>query len=88
MRTSGAHVRKTCARPRKCAGRAPSAPLISNTVMLYYVVILGFFFFNINASSSFDFRSAIYRFQLLEILRLDNAISKILISNNVIIIRL
>ena len=31
MRTPGAHVRKTCARPRKCARRAPSAPLISNT---------------------------------------------------------
>ena len=31
MRTSGAHVRKTCARSRKCARRAPSAPLISNT---------------------------------------------------------
>ena len=35
VRTSGAHVRKTCARPRKCARRAPSAPLISNTVWLY-----------------------------------------------------
>ena len=31
VRTSSAHVRKTYAQPRKCARRAPSAPLISNT---------------------------------------------------------
>ena len=34
--TSGAHCRKLCARRRKCAPRAPVAPLISNTAIVLY----------------------------------------------------
>ena len=44
---SGAHVPKTCARPRKCVRRALSAPLISNTDIDIdiYRYIYRFFFF-------------------------------------------
>ena len=35
VHTPGAHLRKSCTRPRKCAHRVQGAPLISDTVTLY-----------------------------------------------------
>ena len=41
VHTPGAHLRKSCTRPRKCARRAQGAPLISDTEYIYiYIYIL------------------------------------------------
>ena len=40
MHTPGAHLRKSCTRPRKCARRAQGAPLISDTAGIYLYISL------------------------------------------------
>ena len=37
VRTSGAHIQKSCARPRKCARQVQGAPLITNTLLFKIV---------------------------------------------------